>query len=101
STFTSLPDMGARVYPFLPVRFLCRFSYNTLALMTEIRCPVLVIHSPDDEIVPFEFGREIFDRTMSPKDFLVISGDHNEGFLLTGKPYITGLKSFIEKFPAM
>ncbi|HSB73012.1 MAG TPA: alpha/beta hydrolase, partial [Candidatus Methylomirabilis sp.] len=41
------------------------------------RCPVLVIHSPDDEIVPFTHGLRLFERAESPKRFLRIRGGHN------------------------
>ncbi len=95
STFTSVPDMGARLYPFLPVRFLSRFSYNTLSLLPDISCPVLVAHSPDDDIVPFEFGQTLFAACNEPSSFLELSGDHNSGYMTTGPAYVQGLNLFL------
>lgn len=96
SSFTSIPDMGAELHPFLPVRLLARFSYATIDHVKEAQCPVLVIHSPEDEIIPFDHGRRIFDTAPEPKKFLEISGGHNDGFLFTGERYIEGLRSFLD-----
>ena len=77
STFTSLPDMAARMYPFLPVRVLCRFRYNTLSRVPRIACPVLVAHSPDDDMIPFAQGERLFRAAREPKVFLTLKGSHN------------------------
>jgi len=97
STFTSVPDLGARLYPFLPVRLISRFRYNTRDYVRQVKCPVLVVHSPDDEIIPFAHGREIFEAANEPKEFLQISGSHNDGFLATGQRYVAGLDAFLSK----
>jgi len=95
SAFTSVPDMAARLYPFLPVRLLSRFRYNTLKELQSVNCPVLVIHSRDDEIIPFENGRQLYQAAPEPKRFLETKGGHNDGFLVSGQNYIDGIKSFI------
>ena len=87
STFTSIPDMARRIYPMYPVRLLSRCRYDTLARMESIRCPVLVIHSRDDEIVPFSHGRRLFDAAGEPKQFLELRGGHNQAFLAGEGPY--------------
>lgn len=97
SSFTSAADIGARRYPFLPVRLLCRFRFSTLAGVTGARCPVLVAHSPEDEIVPYAMGRELFAAAKAPKSFLELVGDHNRGHLLTGERYAQGLAAFLDE----
>jgi len=87
SAFTSYPDIGARLYPYLPVRLFSWFGYNTLARIRRVRCPVMVIHSRDDRMIPFEFGRRLFEAAGEPKRFVEISGSHNDGFLLSGDIY--------------
>jgi len=98
SAFTSVPNMAAKLYPFLPVRWLSRFSYDTRSVIAQIGCPVLVIHSKDDELVPFAHGEELFDAARPPKEFLEIRGDHNGGYVLSGGLYISGLRAFLMKF---
>ena len=97
STFTSLPDVGARLYPFLPVRLLARFRYSTRDYVRQVRCPVLVVHSPEDDLIPYRFGRELFGAAAEPKEFLELAGSHNEGFLLAGPRYVDGLDDFLSK----
>lgn len=97
SSFSSVPDLGAKLYPFLPVRLLCRFEYTTGEYVKQVKCPVLVIHSPDDEMIPFSHGKKIFEAANEPKRFMQISGSHNEGFINSGEQYIRGLKDFLDQ----
>ena len=98
STFTSVPDIAARLYPYLPVRLLSRFKYNTAEYLDEVDCPVLIVHSREDEIMPFSHGQQLFERARGPKEFLEISGTHNEGFITSEKRYIEGLNTFISEY---
>ncbi len=75
-TFTALADMAARVYPWLPVRLILRVRYASLSKMSELAVPVMVIHSRDDELVPFEQGRALFESAPEPKCFLETVGPH-------------------------
>lgn len=95
SSFTSIPEIGADLYPFLPVRILSRFQYNTRGHVKHVQCPVLVIHSRDDELMPFRHGQRIFEAAPEPKRFLEIRGGHNDGFLLSGTSYEEGIRSFL------
>lgn len=79
SSFTSFDDVAAHYYPWLPVRLFTRFDYNTLEAVKEVTCPLLVIHSPDDEIIPYKFGQQIFAAAPEPKQFADLKGTHNEG----------------------
>lgn len=97
SSFKSLPDLGKKFYPWLPVRLLSRFEYATIDKVALIKCPKLIVHSPEDEIVPFEHGRAIYEKASPPKEFLEITGGHNEGFLISGNVYTEGLERFFRK----
>ncbi|MGQ0574362.1 MAG: alpha/beta hydrolase [Pseudonocardia sp.] len=52
SPFTSLADVGARAYPFLPVRLLLRDRFTVLERVGTITAPVAVVAGDADEIVP-------------------------------------------------
>jgi uncharacterized protein len=97
SSFTSLPDLGADLYPWLPVKLLSKYQYSTVSKIGTIKFPKLIIHSPDDEIVPFQHGRIIYEKASQPKDFLEIRGGHNDGFLISSAIYKDGLMKFFEK----
>jgi fermentation-respiration switch protein FrsA (DUF1100 family) len=95
SVFTSVPDMAAKLYPFLPVRLLSRFEYNTLESLRSITCPVFVAHSPSDEIVPFAQGQALYEAAPHPKQFLELQGGHNNGFIFMRKEWADTLDEFI------
>ena len=95
STFSSLPDLAADLYPWLPARWLCRFQYNSLLKIGSVTCPVLIVHSAQDEIIPVRHGIRIFSAAREPRDFLKINGSHDSGFLTSGKVYTAGLDHFI------
>lgn len=98
STFTSIPDLGAGLYPFFPVRLLSRFNYSVVDFVRRVHCPVLVVHSLEDDIVPYGLGVKVYRAANEPKEFLEIAGDHNSGFLMSGESYMNGLRSFINKY---
>ena len=98
STFTSLRDVAATLYPFFPVKRLLRFEYNTAEYLGGVNCPVLIIHSRNDEIMPFSQGQQLFEVAREPRTFLEISGTHNEGFITSGRHYEEGLDAFISAF---
>jgi uncharacterized protein len=98
STFTSIPDIGAEAYPFLPVRLMSRFRYNTVDYVGRVSVPLLIVHSRDDEMIPVAHGRRLFDAAREPKEFLEIRGSHNDGFLASGALYRQGLEVFLGKY---
>lgn len=95
SAFTSLPDLVAGIMPWLPVRLLLRFDYNTLERAPLIESPVLIVHSRDDELVPFAHGEQVFAALTSRRHFLAIRGGHNDGFLRSRGDYVEGLRHFL------
>ena len=97
STFPSAPEVAARMLPIFPARWLCRIKYPTVRFLEGVRCPVLVVHSPEDELIDYRFGRRVFEAAPEPKEFLEIRGTHNEGFLMSGQKYVDGLDAFLKR----
>jgi hypothetical protein len=95
SSFTSVPDIAQELYPWLPARWLSRFSHATRDHIQDVRCPVLVVHSRDDEIIPFHHGEAIFASAHEPRTLLAIRGSHNDAFLRDEHTYIGGLRAFL------
>lgn len=95
STFTSVPDLGAELYPWLPVRMLSRLRFDALARVPGISAPVQIIHSRDDEIVPWAHGRKLHAAAGDSAELLTISGGHNTGFVDSYETYRQGLDEFL------
>lgn len=96
SAFISVPDFGAEVYPWLPVRWLARLQYPTRENLRSLHVPVLVIHGRNDEIIPFRHGEALYQAANDPKEFLEIRGGHNDGFLVSGSRYTGGIDVFCD-----
>jgi fermentation-respiration switch protein FrsA (DUF1100 family) len=95
SSFTSVPDVAQELYPWLPVRWLSRLRHATRDHIKSVECPVLVIHSRDDEIIPFHHGQSIFEAARVPRSLLELRGSHNDAFLRDERRYIDGLRAFV------
>jgi fermentation-respiration switch protein FrsA (DUF1100 family) len=101
SAFTSVPDMAASLYPWLPVRLLSRYRYNNLEKVARITSPLLLVHSRGDEIVPYAHGERLFAHANEPKQFLELHGGHNDGNHVSHDIYTETLGKFLgEILPA-
>lgn len=78
SSFTSIPDIGAEIYPWLPVRLIATIHYDTRAKLPRIHVPVLVMHSRTDDLVKFHHAERNFAAANEPKLFCELNGGHNE-----------------------
>ncbi len=95
STFTSLPVIAAEHHPLLPVSLLSRYHYPVLENVKRITCPLLVIHSREDEVIPFAHAERLYEAARGPKTLLTILGNHHQGYLASGCLYRDGLEMFL------
>ena len=98
SAFTSLPDIAAHHYPFLPARLLCRYRFDTLEYLRGVACPVLILHSCEDEIVPYIQGRRLYETVQGPREFLQIRGGHNTCLTVSQESIAAGLEDFLRRY---
>lgn len=95
STFSSSRDMARRIFPVLSHVIFMRYCFSAVENIKQNQSPVLVAHSPDDDIIPFSLGEKIFQNANEPKRFLKMRGDHNSGFLSSQPEYEQELRTFI------
>jgi len=95
STFTSAPDMAAVMFPWLPGRLVCRFRYDNLERIGQVRCPVLIAHGGGDRMIPYAQGRRLYEAANRPKTFVELKGDHNSGGLGVEPAYQREAKAFL------
>jgi len=94
STFSSARDMAEVLFPLLSRIVVMRYDFNTAETIKQVRSPVLVMHSPDDDIIPFELGKKVYAAANQPKIFSQLKGDHNSGFLDSQPGYEQALVRF-------
>jgi len=96
STFSSARDFVDIAFPIVSHFIYLRYSFDSLNKIKTVDVPVLVIHSPEDEIIPFELGQKLYAAIQSEKEFLQIEGGHNDGFMQSIRPYMQTLRIFIQ-----
>jgi uncharacterized protein len=97
STFTSLPDVAACHYFWLPVRWLMRTRLDSASKIGRYRGPLLQSHAEADTIVPIELGQRLFERANEPRPLLVLAGaDHND---FPPPEYFDALREFLASVP--
>ncbi|MCE9557173.1 MAG: alpha/beta hydrolase [Planctomycetes bacterium] len=96
-TFTSIPDAAACHYPWLPVRWLMRNRFDSLAKIKNYQGPLLMSHGDADTIVPIELGRQLFDAANDPKEWIsVAGGEHNDE---QPRSYYAAVQRFLAGLP--
>jgi pimeloyl-ACP methyl ester carboxylesterase len=76
--YDSLAAVGARHYPFLPVRLLLRHRFDSLGLAPQIRAPLLCIAATHDEIVPTVHAKRLYEAWAGPKEWFEVGAGHND-----------------------
>lgn len=94
--FTSVPAMTRKILPFIPTIALAT-RLDTLSKIPNIRAPKLIFHSVEDEIVPFEMGKALFDAAAEPKKLIQLHGGHNTAFLEDSERYKNSLAAFFSE----
>jgi pimeloyl-ACP methyl ester carboxylesterase len=72
--FTSIEDVAADTYPYLPVRWVVGVHMNSLERIRAVHVPVLIAHSTTDEVIPFKHGLRLYAAANEPKRLLTLDG---------------------------
>ncbi len=97
STFTSTPDLGEQLYPWLPVRRLARIHYDSRSRLGQVHTPLLIFHSRDDEIVPYAHAEQLLAAANEPKRLATLIGDHNGGLFRSLERVREELQRFLDE----
>ncbi len=97
NAFSSLPEVAAFHYPWLPVNMLMRTRLDSTAKIGDYLGPLLQIHGDSDTIVPVALARRLFEAAREPKRFVTIAGgDHNDP---RTPEFFTALDQFLATLP--
>jgi fermentation-respiration switch protein FrsA (DUF1100 family) len=103
STFSSLVDVAAHHYPWMPVRLLMIDRFESEQRIPAVTCPILQIHGSRDTIVPVRFARRLFEAappqsaTGIGKQFAELaSADHNDIPYVSPAEYRAAMASFLD-----
>jgi len=98
ASFTSVPEMAQALYPMFPAARLARYRYDTRAALKEVNCPLLILHSRNDEIIPFSHGQALLAAAHEPKRLVELRGGHNDALLVSEEVYAREIEAFLQQF---
>lgn len=78
--FTSIPDVAAATYPYIPVRWVAGIHMDSLKLIPNVHIPVIIVHSVHDTLVPYQEGLRLYAAANQPKRFLALANPSTDGF---------------------
>jgi fermentation-respiration switch protein FrsA (DUF1100 family) len=95
--FPSASRVARKAFWFLPGAGLLTYGqFDTRARLKEIRAPVLIVHCNQDPVIPFQFGREVYEAALPPKKFLQVNGYcHEESSIIAPTQYRAALQEFL------
>jgi len=94
SPYTSIADVADVYLPFLPNRLLVKDRFDSKSKAASIDLPVLVVHGTEDEVIPFELGRELTTCFPNARLIRVEQGRHNDLFARGGDALLGELERF-------
>ncbi len=97
SSPSSILAVAQSLYPWLPVSAFLSVRYDALAKIPRVRSPLLILHSPTDEIVPFAMAEDLYTAANAPKRLVRLAGGHNDNFLVAADVYRGALGDFLHR----
>ena len=99
--YTSIPDVGARRYPFLPVRQIARYRFPSLERIPKVTVPLLVLHSPQDAAVPLSMGEQLYAAAGSTDRRLIhVEGGHEIAFRVDSAILFRAFREMVNRVAA-
>jgi fermentation-respiration switch protein FrsA (DUF1100 family) len=94
--FLSFEKIAQKLYWFFPVKYLLRYEFMNEEKIKHISSPILFFHSPEDEVIPFSHGQELFTIASEPKKFISVKGTHGSYLFHSTKLYLSVMKEFFD-----
>jgi fermentation-respiration switch protein FrsA (DUF1100 family) len=94
---SSLAHIAQQRYPFFPIRLLMRDPFHAIRKIARIPSPVLILHSPDDELIPVSEGRKLFEAARGEKAFVEVPGGHFNATDVEGEQIAAAVRSFLTR----
>jgi len=98
SPFASVPAVANAVVP--GAGSVLHTRWDSLGKISRLHAPLLVLHSDDDEAIPYAQGRAVFAAAPEPKTFFTIHGARHYDMSVTWKDYWAAWRTFLAGLPA-
>jgi len=83
SSYSSVSDVAKTIYPWIPVAWLLKDTWDSLSRIQNVKVPIFFIHAKQDSVLPFRLAKKLFEASPGPKKHLWLEGErgHNDNFV--------------------
>jgi pimeloyl-ACP methyl ester carboxylesterase len=99
-TFTTFRSIAVYSTPWIGRPFTWIFfrnPYRSLELIQAVAIPTLIIHSREDDVVPFFMGEQLFGHAGGDKEFWKIRGEHTDALIDYPHQFIVKMNRLTER----
>jgi uncharacterized protein len=96
--YTSIVDVAAGAYPFLPVRYFLSDRYETSRYIANVKVPVLILHGERDPVIPVAMGKELYRLANDPKRIVLFPNGGHSDLYIDGNNAIEAVRKWVLSF---
>jgi fermentation-respiration switch protein FrsA (DUF1100 family) len=93
--FTSVVERAQEQYPFFPIALIATQRFASIDRIQAVAMPKLILHSPEDAVIPYAHGRRLFEAAPPPKRFVDIRGGHEYAYRIDRAVYFGAIEEFL------
>jgi uncharacterized protein len=93
--YTSIVEIAAHGYPFLPVRLLLKDRYENSKYIAQVRMPLLILHGERDRVIPVAMGRALMAQANEPKRLATFPNAGHSDIYVDGNPALAAVRKWI------
>ena len=101
AAYTSMADMGHQEYPMYPawlLRLILKYPFASDAKMPQLTCPVLLVHSQADKLIPYAMSEKLMDLCRGPVTRLTVTHAGHAGYFSSAETSVfPALQRFLER----
>jgi fermentation-respiration switch protein FrsA (DUF1100 family) len=94
---SSQASLSRRRYPLFPIGLLMRNRFDSIGKIDRVRSPILFLHSPDDEVIPIEEGRRLYEAARGDKAFVEVRGGHVNAPEVDADRFSDAIRTFLKQ----
>jgi uncharacterized protein len=93
--YTSIVEVAAQAYPFLPVRYVLKDRYESDKYIRQVQMPLLILHGERDPVIPVAMGRELLRLANEPKRLVTFPFAGHSNIYVDGNPALEAVRTWI------
>ncbi len=97
---TSVVERAQEMFPYAPIRWIAASKYPSIERVGALTLPKLFLHARADEVIPFGYGRRLFEAAAPPKLFVELQGGHGDAFEVDSAAYFGAIGRFVAELDA-